>query len=57
MMDFKKALEKALFEDDADLLPEKEKRTLKAAKKMGIEEPSPDDLDEIDQEYYADNQK
>lgn len=51
---FDKALDAALLEDDADLLPKKEKETLKAAKKLGVKKPPPPDLgDEVNQEYYA----
>jgi hypothetical protein len=51
---FEIALSAALKEDDENLLPEKEKRTMKAAEKIGVEQPlTPDEKDEIDQEYYA----
>ena len=48
---FNKTLDVVLNEDDFDLLPEKEKRAVKAAKELGKDKLTDQEADEVDQRY------
>lgn len=53
MRNFEKTLGIILAEDDFDLLPEKQKRAVKTAKKLGTDKLDDREQDEIEHEYYA----
>ena len=53
MRHFNRALDAVLAEDDFDLLPEKEKRAVKAAKELGKDKLTDQEADEVDQRYYG----
>jgi hypothetical protein len=47
-------LNAALTEDDFNLLPEKQKRAVKTAAKLGVDRLDDEEQAEIENEYYAD---
>jgi hypothetical protein len=50
---FEAALNAILVEDDKNLLPEKQKRSIETAKKLGVEKLDSDEQEEVEHEYYA----
>jgi hypothetical protein len=52
MRHFDAVLNAVLAEDDKNLLPEKAKRSIATAEKLGVEKLDPDEQEEIEHEYY-----
>jgi hypothetical protein len=57
MRHFEKMLDVVLKEDDLDLLPEKEKRAVKTASKLGVDKLDDEEQAEVEHEYYVDKTK